>query len=166
MFTGFLSAIFLAMQLPALTRGFAPVTPEMTAVVVGAFLIVVVGVIDDLYELGALAKFAGQLLAALTVSVMGLSYNVIFLPIDGGSTLILDRTQGIILSTLIIVTLVNAFNFVDGIDGLCAGLGLIAGGAILLFSLTLLHDQGGAVSAYPPAIICAGMVGTVSYTHL
>lgn len=159
MFTGFLSAIFLAMQLPALTRGFAPVTPEMTAVVVGAFLIVVVGVIDDLYELGALAKFAGQLLAALTVSVMGLSYNVIFLPIDGGSTLILDRPQGIILSTLIIVTLVNAFNFVDGIDGLCAGLGLIAGGAILLFSLTLLHDQGGAVSAYPPAIICAGMVG-------
>lgn len=159
MFTGFLSAVFLALQLPALTRGFAPVTPEMTAVVVGAFLIVVVGTIDDLYELGALAKFAGQVLAALTVSVMGLSYNIIFLPIDGGTTLILDRTQGIILSTLITVTLVNAFNFVDGIDGLCAGLGLIAGGAILLFSLTLLHDQGGAVSAYPPAIICAGMVG-------
>ncbi len=159
MFTGFLSAVFLALQLPALTRGFAPVTPEMTAVVVGAFLIVVVGTIDDLYELGALAKFAGQVLAALTVSVMGLSYNIIFLPIDGGTTLILDRTQGIILSTLITVTLVNAFNFVDGIDGLCAGLGLIAGGAILLFSLTLLHDQGAAVSAYPPAIICAGMVG-------
>ena len=89
MFTGFLSAVFLALQLPALTRGFAPVTPEMTAVVVGAFLIVVVGTIDDLYELGALAKFAGQVLAALTVSVMGLSYNIIFLPIDGGTTCLL-----------------------------------------------------------------------------
>lgn len=159
MFTGFLSAIFLAMQLPALTRGFAPVTPEMTAVVIGAFLIVVVGVIDDLYELGALAKFAGQFLAAVTMSVLGLSYNVIYLPFDGGTTLILDQTQGIVVSTLITVTLVNAFNFIDGIDGLCAGLGLIAGAAILLFSLTLLHDQGGAVSAYPPAMICAGLVG-------
>ncbi|EFK54187.1 undecaprenyl/decaprenyl-phosphate alpha-N-acetylglucosaminyl 1-phosphate transferase [Corynebacterium genitalium ATCC 33030] len=159
MFTGFLSAVFLAMQLPALTRGFAPVTPEMTAVVIGAFLIVVVGVIDDLYELAALPKFAGQVLAAVTMAVLGLSFNVIYLPFDGGTTLILDQTQGIIVSTLITVTLINAFNFVDGIDGLSAGLGLIAGAAILVFSLTVLHDQGGAVSAYPPAIICAGLVG-------
>ena len=140
MFTGFLSAVFLAMQLPALTRGFAPVTPEMTAVVIGAFLIVVVGVIDDLYELAALPKFAGQVLAAVTMAVLGLSFNVIYLPFDGGTTLILDQTQGIIVSTLITVTLINAFNFVDGIDGLSAGLGLIAGAAILVFSLTVLHD--------------------------
>ncbi len=36
---------------------------------------------------------------------------------------------------------------------------MIAGGAILVFSLTVLHDQGGAVSAYPPAIIAAALVG-------
>ena len=36
---------------------------------------------------------------------------------------------------------------------------MIAGGSILLFSLTILHDQGGMVSAYPPAIIAAGLVG-------
>ena len=42
MFTGFVSAVFLAQQLPALTRGFAPVTPEMTAVLAGAFAIVAV----------------------------------------------------------------------------------------------------------------------------
>ncbi|MCF8713015.1 MraY family glycosyltransferase, partial [Corynebacterium parakroppenstedtii] len=50
-------------------------------------------------------------------------------------------------------------NCVDGLDGLAAGLGMIAGGAILVFSLTVLHDQGGAVSAYPPAIISAALVG-------
>ncbi len=159
MFTGFLSAVYLAMQLPALTRGFAPVTPEMTAVVIGAFLIVVVGIIDDLYELGALSKFFGQGVAAVTMSVMGLSFNVFYLPFDGGTTLVLDQTQGIVVSSLIIVMLINAFNFVDGIDGLAAGLGMIAGAAILVFSLTVLHDQGGAVSAYPPAIICAALVG-------
>ena len=159
MFTGFLSAVYLAMQLPALTRGFAPVTPEMTAVAVGAFLIVVVGIIDDLYELGALSKFFGQVVVAVTMSVMGLSFNVFYLPFGGGTTLILDPAQGVIVSSLIIVMLINAFNFVDGIDGLAAGLGMIAGAAILVFSLTVLHDQGGAVSAYPPAIICAALVG-------
>lgn len=159
MFTGFLSAVYLAMQLPALTRGFAPVTPEMTAVVVGAFLIVVVGIIDDLYELGALSKLIGQVVAAVTMSLMGLSFNVFYLPFDGGTTLVLDQAQGVVVSSLIIVMLINAFNFVDGIDGLAAGLGMIAGGAILVFSLTVLHDQGGAVSAYPPAIICAALVG-------
>src|SRR5699024_12607334 len=50
-------------------------------------------------------------------------------------------------------------NFVYGLDGLAAGVGLIAGGAFLVFSLTLLYDQGGAVSAYPPAIFSAGLVG-------
>ena len=64
-----------------------------------------------------------------------------------------------VLSALFTVLLINAVNFVDGIDGLAAGLGMIAGSAILLYSLAVLHDQGGAVSAYPPAIICAILVG-------
>ena len=48
MFTGFAAAIFLAAQLPALTRGFMPVTPEMNAVLWSAAAIVLVGVVDDL----------------------------------------------------------------------------------------------------------------------
>ncbi|WP_165164330.1 glycosyltransferase family 4 protein [Corynebacterium qintianiae] len=159
MFTGFLCAVFLAQQLPALTRGFAPVTPEMTAVVAGAFAIVVVGIIDDLYELGALTKFIGQCFAAVLMSFLGLTFTVVFAPFGDGTTLILDQVQGMMVAALFTVVLVNAVNFVDGIDGLAAGIGMIAGGAILLYSLTILHDQGGAVSAYPPAIICAALVG-------
>ena len=159
MFTGFVSAVFLAQQLPALTRGFAPVTPEMTAVLAGAFAIVLVGIVDDLYELGALAKLAGQFVAAVVMALMGIVFTVFFFPIGEGTTLILDQVQGVVLSALFTVLLINAVNFVDGIDGLAAGLGMIAGLAILLFALTVLHDQGGAVSAYPPAIICAALVG-------
>ncbi|MEH0146789.1 MraY family glycosyltransferase [Corynebacterium sp. Q4381] len=159
MFTGFVAAVFLAQQLPALTRGFAPVTPEMTAVVAGAFAIVLVGVIDDLYELGALAKLAGQVVAAVLMALLGIVFTVFYVPVGGGTTLILDQVQGVVLSALFTVMLINAVNFVDGIDGLAAGLGMIAGSAILLFALTVLHDQGGAVSAYPPAIICAALVG-------
>ncbi|WP_288833111.1 MraY family glycosyltransferase [uncultured Corynebacterium sp.] len=159
MFTGFVSAVFLAQQLPALTRGFAPVTPEMTAVVAGAFAIVVAGVIDDLYELGAVTKLIAQFFAAVLMSLLGLVFTVFYLPGGGGTTLIFDQVQGVVVSAVFTVLLINAINFVDGIDGLAAGLGMIAGGAILLFSLTVLHDQGGAVSAYPPAIICAALVG-------
>lgn len=159
MFTGLVCALFLAQQLPALTRGFAPVTPEMTAVFAGASGIVILGIIDDLYELGAVVKLCGQLLVAGLMSFLGLVFTVFYIPFGEGTTLILDQVQGMLLSAFFTVLIINAVNFVDGIDGLAAGLGMIAGGAILLFSLTVLHDQGGAVSAYPPAIICSILVG-------
>ena len=159
MFTGFAAAVFLAGQLPALTRGFMPVTPEMNAVLWSAGAIVIVGVVDDLVELSALVKLIGQLVAAAIMSGLGLTWTLLFLPVGDGTTVILDQVQGTLLTTFFTVLLINAINFVDGLDGLAAGLGMIAGGAILLFSLTVLHDQGGAVSAYPPAIIAAGLVG-------
>lgn len=159
MFTGFAAAVFLASQLPALTRGFMPVTPEMNAVVWAGLVIVVVGVIDDLVELDALTKMIGQILGAMTMSLLGLRWATLFVPIGEGTTLVLDPVQSTIVTSIFTVLLVNAVNFVDGLDGLAAGLGMIAGGAILVFSLTVLYDQGGAVSAYPPAIIAAALCG-------
>lgn len=159
MYSGFAAAVFLASQLPALTRGFMPVTPEMNAVLWSGLVIVLVGVIDDLYELDAVTKLIGQVLGAVVMSLLGLSWNVLFLPMGDGTTVMLDQVQSTILTVVFTVLLVNAVNFVDGLDGLAAGLGMIAGAAILVFSLIVLHDQGGAVSAYPPAIISAGLVG-------
>lgn len=159
MFTGFFCAIFLADQLPALTRGFLPVTPEMNAVLWGAFIIVVVGVLDDIFELDAITKLIGQVLAALVMSLMGINWSILYIPFGGGTTLILDPIVSTIVTVLFTVTLINAINFVDGLDGLASGLGMIAGMSILVFSLTILHDQGGMVSAYPPAIIAAALVG-------
>lgn len=159
MFSGFLAAVFLASQLPALTRGFMPITPEMNAVVWAAFAIVLVGVLDDLYELDAITKLIGQILASVLLGVLGLSWTLLYLPFGDGTTVVLDQLQASIVTSVFTVALINAINFVDGLDGLAAGLGMIGGGAILIFSLTVLHDQGGAVSAYPPAIIAAGLVG-------
>ncbi|MFW9195721.1 MraY family glycosyltransferase [Corynebacterium striatum] len=159
MFTGFAAAVFIAGQFPALTRGFMPVTPEMNAVLWAALAVVLVGVIDDLVELSAVVKLVGQLLAAGIMSGLGLTWTLLFIPLGDGTTVLLDQIQGTLLTTFFTVLLINAMNFVDGLDGLAAGLGLIAGAAILVFSLTVLHDQGGAVSAYPPAIIAAALVG-------
>lgn len=159
MFTGLGVAVFLASQLPALNRGFMPVTPEMTAVLLGGAAVILIGVLDDLYELSATTKLIGQFFAAGLMAVMGLSWNTLYLPFGEGTTIILDQIQGVLVTSLFTVALINAINFIDGLDGLAAGLGGIAGSAILLFSLTVLYDQSGAVSAYPPAIIAASLVG-------
>lgn len=159
MFSGFLGAVFLADQLPALTRGFMPITPEMNAVIWAGFVIVVVGALDDLFDLDAITKLVGQVIGAVTMSLLGLTWSILYVPFGGGTTLLLDQVQSTILTSLFTVALINALNFVDGLDGLSAGVGMIAGAAILLFSLTILFDQNGAVSAYPPAIIAAALVG-------
>lgn len=160
MATGFLCAMYLAQQLPALTRGFEPVTPEMKAVMFGGVVVVFVGVIDDLFDLDAITKLAGQLVGAFLLSFLGVSWTLVYIPgAEGGTTVILDGFWSTLVTVLFTLTLINAINFVDGLDGLAAGLGMIAGGAILVFSLTVLHDQGGMVSAYPPAIISALLVG-------
>ncbi|CAM2861118.1 MraY family glycosyltransferase [Corynebacterium falsenii] len=159
MFTGFIVAVVVAGQFPALTRGFPPVTPDMTAVISAAFIIVVVGVVDDLYDISWVLKLGGQVIGAITMSLLGLSWYLLYVPVGGGTTLILDQVQSTILTTVLTVAIVNAMNFVDGLDGLAAGLGLIAAGTILVYSMTILHDQGGTVSAYPPAIISAGLAG-------
>ncbi|PRQ12335.1 undecaprenyl-phosphate alpha-N-acetylglucosaminyl 1-phosphate transferase [Corynebacterium sp. 13CS0277] len=158
MYTGFVAAVLLADQLPALTRGFKPVTPEMDAVVWGAFIIVAVGAIDDLVELDAATKLIGQILGALTMSLMGLSWTFIYIPF-ANTTVVLDQFQSVAWTTLFAVIVMNAINFVDGLDGLAAGLGGISGMALLAFSVIILNDQGGTVAAYPPAIIGAALLG-------
>jgi len=50
-------------------------------------------------------------------------------------------------------------NFVDGLDGLAAGLGLIAAAAVFVFTVGLLYQQGGATDGYPPALLAAALAG-------
>ncbi|MDN6259970.1 MAG: undecaprenyl/decaprenyl-phosphate alpha-N-acetylglucosaminyl 1-phosphate transferase [Corynebacterium sp.] len=159
MFTGFVVAVLVANQLPALNRGFPPVTPDMVAVVAAAFVIVIVGVVDALFALSWVLKLGGQVAGSVAMSLAGLSWYLIYSPFGDGTTLILDQVQSTILTALLTVAIINAMNFVDGLDGLAAGLGAIAAATLLIYSLTILHDQGGTVSAYPPAMISAGLLG-------
>src|SRR5206468_3836854 len=79
---------------------------------------------------------------------------------DGlGSVLVLDPNQGGLLTVLLVVTMVNAMNFVDGLDGLAAGIGLISAVASCAFSISLLRESGGDVNSYSPALIAAALAG-------
>ncbi|CAM3153491.1 MULTISPECIES: MraY family glycosyltransferase [Actinomycetes] len=158
MYIGVLAGMALAGELPALTRGFA-YTDDMNAVVVAGGVIVLVGIIDDRWGIDALTKFVGQLTAAGVLVIMGVSWYLLYVPFGDIGTVVLDPLQAGLLTIAVTVATVNAMNFVDGLDGLAAGLALIASLAICVFSLGLLRDQGGDVSYYPPALISAILAG-------
>ena len=158
MFLGVIAAVFLASQLPALTRGFV-YSSGMPAVLVAGAVIMGIGLIDDRWGLDALTKFAGQITAASVLVTMGVAWSVLYIPIGGVGTIVLDQASSILLTLALTVSVVNAMNFVDGLDGLAAGLGLITALAICMFSVGLLRDHGGDVLFYPPAVISVVLAG-------
>jgi UDP-GlcNAc:undecaprenyl-phosphate/decaprenyl-phosphate GlcNAc-1-phosphate transferase len=162
MYIGVCGGMLLAHQLPVLRRAFE-YSLDPVAILLGGGLIMVIGMLDDRYELDSLTKFAGQTTCAGILVLLGLQWISLWVPWGGngtgGSLLILDQNQGAILTVLLVVTMVNAMNFVDGLDGLASGVGLISATATCAFSLHLLDQSGGDVTYYPPALIAATLAG-------
>jgi UDP-GlcNAc:undecaprenyl-phosphate GlcNAc-1-phosphate transferase len=128
-FTGLLVPILAAsvllsgwFNLPAtlsptnLEYGLATRGLQLLGIAAGAFGILVVGVIDDRFELKPGWKFLGQVVVALVVAAAGVRITL-FVPSHGFS---------VVVTVIWLVTLINAFNFMDNMNGLCAGLGAIA----------------------------------------
>ncbi|MDD7967711.1 glycosyltransferase family 4 protein [Actinomycetospora lemnae] len=162
-YLGVVGGVFVASQLPVLRRAF-DYSNETVAVLVAGGVIVVVGALDDRFGLDALTKLAGQATAAGVLVLMGVQWTAVYLPWGGtggstGSVLLLGQDQGVLITVFLCVLLVNAMNFVDGLDGLAAGIGTIAATATCAFALGLLGQQGGDVNAYPPALIAAVLAG-------
>lgn len=163
MYLGVVGGMLLAHQLPVLRRAFT-YSLDPYAVLIGGGIIVLVGALDDRYELDSLTKLAGQITAAGVLVLLGLQWVEFWVPWGGqggglGSVLVLDQNEGGLLSVLLVVTMVNAVNMVDGLDGLAAGIGLIAAAATCAFSLGLLDNSHGNVTNYPPALISATLAG-------
>ncbi|MGH3825741.1 MAG: glycosyltransferase family 4 protein [Pseudonocardiaceae bacterium] len=163
MYGGILGGVLLSHQLPVLRRSFE-FSGDVVGVLVAGGIIMLVGALDDRFELDALTKFAGQVTAAGVLVLYGVQWFIFWVPWNGGagsvgSVLILGQDQAVLVTVALAVTMINAMNFIDGLDGLAAGIGLIAAVAIGAFSLQLLHRSGGSVSAYPPTLIAALIAG-------
>lgn len=155
MLGGLLAAYLVATNLPFLSRADEAVFGDALAVIVGGTVICIVGVVDDLYELDALSKFAGQVLAAIIVVAMGVKF--VYLPLYG-NYLGLDQVQAMIFSVFLIVGTANAVNFVDGLDGLAAG--MVAIGAIAFFSYSfVLAVENGETRAIAASLLTAALAG-------
>lgn len=111
---------------------------QFTGLVTGAFIIIVLGIFDDMYGLRARFKLCIQIVAALVVIYSGIRINVVLWPF----TTYLQTLSGPI--TLIwIVGVTNAVNLIDGLDGLAAGVSSIA--ALSLMVLCILTGSQTAV---------------------
>jgi UDP-GlcNAc:undecaprenyl-phosphate GlcNAc-1-phosphate transferase len=95
----------------------------------------------------------------------GVQWVTFWIPWGGGGTgisgsfLILGETQGVLLTVVLTVALINAMNFVDGLDGLAAGIGLIAASATALFAIGLVKANGNDPGAYSPALLAVVLAG-------
>ena len=88
---------------------------ELAAIAAGAVAMVILGVLDDKHELKPLPKFIGQLFIAILVAI-ACKRITLFVP---------NVAFSYAITILWVLTVVNAFNFMDNMNGLCAGLGAI-----------------------------------------
>ncbi|MBE6620960.1 MAG: undecaprenyl/decaprenyl-phosphate alpha-N-acetylglucosaminyl 1-phosphate transferase [Ruminococcaceae bacterium] len=123
----------------------------------GATLLVLLGLIDDVYRLSAGVKIVFQALAALIALGGGAGISALSLwgaTIDPG-------VWRLPLSMLWLVTLTNAHNMIDGLDGLCAGVSAIE--AAMLALLLLL--QGSGTWAGVSLVLCGAALGFLKYNR-
>ena len=138
MFLGFLAAMAAASQVAQFDPVFEDTT-EPLGVLFGATIIFFVGLVDDLREVSAPAKVAGQALAGSVVSLFGVT--MLYFRVPFGETLSLSPDLAPLVTVLWIVGMANAVNLIDGLDGLAAGIVAIAAGAFALYS-DRLFEQG------------------------
>jgi UDP-GlcNAc:undecaprenyl-phosphate/decaprenyl-phosphate GlcNAc-1-phosphate transferase len=128
-YLGFAAAMLAANQLPYLGQVFR-LGPELQGVLVGAGIVCLLGAVDDIRELDWLTKMGGQMIAA---GIMAFSGVLLYqLPIFGVTVLPVPITVG--LTVLMVVVCTNAVNFIDGLDGLAAGVVCIAASAFFVYS--------------------------------
>jgi len=134
---GLLAGLLLASKLPMMSAVFDGST-TIVALLSGAAIIVMLGIVDDKWGLDAPTKLAGQVLAAGVMAFQGV--DIIWLPIGG--TFVLDPLTSVLLTVIVVVVSINAINFVDGLDGLAAGIVAVAAGAFFVYAYVLSVELG------------------------
>ncbi|MFC1624599.1 MraY family glycosyltransferase, partial [Candidatus Omnitrophota bacterium] len=139
-------AIFIAFMVPYAI--FAQLNREAISIIICGSIIFGLGLFDDIKRIRPYTKVIGQiiiasLLVSLGVSIKVIPYQIISIP----------------LTVLWMVAIVNAFNLLDNMDGLSAGIGAIVSGIIFLFSFL----TGNFLLALPALILAGSLLGFLRY---
>lgn len=95
---------------------------QMNSILIGSFVLILVGIIDDIKPLRALYKFFGQLVAAIIVVYYG---NIVMQDISAYGLYLNFGIFAKPLTLLFIVAIINCMNLIDGLDGLAGGIACI-----------------------------------------
>ena len=141
-------AIFIGFAVA--TMVFSEYTPTLLAIWFGGLIIVILGMIDDVFKLKAWIKLIFQILAALVAVSQGLTIEFINL---FGHYIVFGIFE-IPITILWIIGLTNAINLIDGLDGLACGVSAISSVALLVVTII----TGGADTGL--ALIMAILAGS------
>ncbi|MBC8097107.1 MAG: undecaprenyl/decaprenyl-phosphate alpha-N-acetylglucosaminyl 1-phosphate transferase, partial [Akkermansiaceae bacterium] len=122
---------------------------ELAAILFGALGMLIVGMLDDKHELSPKTKFAAQTLVALMVAAAGVRITL-FVP-----SVIFSYA----ITVLWILTVINAFNFMDNMNGLCSGLGAIGA----FYFATVAGMAGQYLVALIASLTCGALIGFLPY---
>jgi len=131
MWLAFLVAMAVASRLPRLRELFEGST-EPLGVVLGATVLLAVGLLDDIRDVSPPAKLAGTILGASIMASQGV--QMLYFRVPFWDTVVLDQSTGFLITVLWVVLVTEALNLIDGLDGLAAGVTLIAGFAFFLYA--------------------------------
>lgn len=119
----------------------------------GAVWIVLVGAIDDLFDLPPYLKLGGQTLAALIALGDGASISYITNLTEPGALALAWAAGPVTLLWIVLVT--NAFNLLDGLDGLASGVGAVVGATLAVLAAI----RGDIEAAAVAALLSTALVG-------
>jgi UDP-GlcNAc:undecaprenyl-phosphate GlcNAc-1-phosphate transferase len=134
--------------------------PEMTALIVGGSVAALLGAADDYFQLRARWQGLGQLILAVVTVAIGVGVDFIANPFGNGvvrfSDIVLGGVLGAAFSVFWYLGMINSINWIDGLDGLSSGVGLIAAVTLGVISLTT------AVGQPYVAVVCFALAGALA----
>lgn len=147
-FLGFLVSVCFFTDLPR----------PVTGILLGTVVIVILGILDDIFALDAKLKFVVQIVAACIPLFFGVVIETISVPAFISPTGILQLGWvGYPLTVLWIVAITNAINLIDGLDGLAIGVATISSITLLCISLILAPLMG--EMAFVIIVLCSALSG-------
>ncbi len=149
---GLIGAGIAALSLPELKPMLMDTSAPLGIVAAGV-VIFALGVVDDVRDLPAPVKLAGQVFAAGVLFLSGVRLPSVLLP--NGDIYLLGNDVSVLVTVFWLVLMINAVNFTDGLDGLAAGIVAIAGTSFFVWSYEIL--QTGATPHMAPIIAIAAV---------
>jgi UDP-GlcNAc:undecaprenyl-phosphate/decaprenyl-phosphate GlcNAc-1-phosphate transferase len=137
MLAGLTSALWVASHLGPMREALAGRT-ELWGVAAGGAVVCAMGALDDMREVSAPAKIAGQILAGSVMSFLGIT--MLYFRIPFGDFVVLGRDLAPLATIVWVVGMTNAINIIDGLDGLASGVVGLASIAFFIFSFTFLRQ--------------------------
>ncbi len=180
LFGGFTVAVLAAQLLPVpRLDGYEVI--RLIGLLLGGLVIFLVGLLDDIYELGSLAQFIGQFAGASVAILFQIFIEYFNNPLTGQQTPAWPFIVTVAISFFWLVGMMNTMNWLDGADGLAGGVTLIAGATLFInsafrvepaqTSVSLLHLalMGTALgfviyNFYPARIFMGGGATFLGYT--